>query len=109
MDKLLLILKKINLPFAYNHFAEGEAVEPPFLIYLFPENNPMSADGTIYFNSYVVNLELYSDKKDIDLERKVEKILKENEIFYKKSEVWIKEEKLYEVLYIFEMEEKDGK
>ena len=26
------MLKEMGLPFAYDHFAEGEAVDPPFLI-----------------------------------------------------------------------------
>ena len=29
------MLKEMKVPFAYDHFAEGEAVEPPFLLYLF--------------------------------------------------------------------------
>ena len=36
MDKLLDILKSIGFPYAYDHFAEGEAPDPPFLCYLLP-------------------------------------------------------------------------
>ena len=34
MDKLLDILKSAGFPYAYDHFAEGEAPDPPFLCYL---------------------------------------------------------------------------
>lgn len=37
-------------------------------------------------------------------EQKVEAVLDKQGIFYEKSEVWIESEKLYEVLYSFEME-----
>ena len=36
MDELLQILQELELPFAYDHFAEGEAPEPPFVVYLLP-------------------------------------------------------------------------
>lgn len=34
MDKMLSILQEIQLPFAYDHFAEGESPDPPFICYL---------------------------------------------------------------------------
>ena len=36
MDRILAILQEIQLPFAYDHFAEGESPEPPFICYLIP-------------------------------------------------------------------------
>ena len=38
------------------------------------------------------------------LEATLEAVLDEHGIFYNKTEVWIESEKLYEVLYTFEME-----
>ena len=34
MDKILAVLRETGISFAYDHFAEGEAVEPPFICYL---------------------------------------------------------------------------
>ena len=36
MEELLQMLQEMQIPFAYHHFAEGEAVNPPFICYLFP-------------------------------------------------------------------------
>ena len=36
MDEIIQMLEEIHLPFAYDHFAEGEAAEPPFICYLLP-------------------------------------------------------------------------
>ena len=104
MDKLVSIMKEINLPFAYDHFAEGEAVDPPFICYLLPGSDNFSADGRVYHKISEVHIELYTDKKDLSVERKVEAVLDQHGIFYEKSEVWIESEKLYEVLFSFEME-----
>lgn len=104
MDKLAEILKSIGFPYAYDHFAEGEAPDPPFLCYLLPGSNNFSADGRVYHKAAEVRLELYTDWKDPVIERKVEDALDAAGIFYNRTETWIDSEKLYEVLYSFEME-----
>ena len=104
MERLIAIMEAIGLPYAYHHFAEGEAPEPPFICFLIPGNNNFAADGCAYFKIDQVNIELYTDRKEPVLEDRVEAVLDQHCIFYKKTEVWIDEEKLYEVLYKFEME-----
>lgn len=34
MEELLQIIKETGIPFAYDHFAEGESLDPPFICYL---------------------------------------------------------------------------
>ena len=104
MDRLLSILNNIGVPYAYDHFAEGEAPDPPFLCYLLPGSDNFSADGKVYLKVSSVNIELYTDNKDLAVEQKLEAVLDTHGIFYDKTEVWIESEKLYEVLYSFEME-----
>ena len=104
MDKLLDIIAEIVIPSAYDHFAEGESPDPPFLCYLQPGIDNFAADGKAYFKVDQVHLELYTDKKDPETEKQVEAVLDEHGIFYDRTEVWIESEKLYEVLYYFEME-----
>lgn len=104
MEKIAEILKKIGLPFAYDHFAEGESPEPPFICYLVPNSDNFSADGRVYYKINEIHIELYTDCKDLSAEQQVEAVLDEHGIFYEKTEVWIESENLYEVLYTFEME-----
>lgn len=104
MEELLQILSETQIPFAYHHFAEGESPDPPFICYLLPGSNNFSADGKVYYKINEVHIELYTDLKDLVVEQQLEDVLDEHGIFYNKSETWIESEKLYEVLYIFEME-----
>ena len=104
MDKLVALLNNLQIPFAYDHFAEGDAPSPPFICYLLPGSNNFAADGRVYHKFSQFHLELYTDLKDLSLEAKLEADFDNNDIFYNKSETWIDSEKLYEVLYIFEME-----
>ena len=103
MEELAAMLQKMEIPFAYDHFAEGESPEPPFICYLLPGSDNFAADGMAYFKISEVRIELYTDRKDLAVERKVEDVLDGQEIFYDKTEVWIQSEKLYEVLYSFEV------
>ena len=48
MDEILAVLKEAGIPFAYDHFAEGESPEPPFICYLLPGSDNFSADGRVY-------------------------------------------------------------
>lgn len=104
MDELIRILTELGIPYAYDHFAEGESPEPPFVCYLFPGSDNFSADGRAYFKINEVRVELYTDYKDLALEKKLEDVLDAHGIFYGRSETWIESEKLYEVLYSFELE-----
>ena len=79
------LLERLGFPFAYDHFAEGEGPDPPFLVYRYPSADNFAADGVAYF------------KQDI------EAALDESGIFYGKGETWIDSEKLYEVLYEMEV------
>ena len=104
IENLVEMLQELKIPFAYDHFAEGESPEPPFICYLIPGSDNFTADGRVYFKLNEVRIEMYTDFKDISLESRVEDVLDRHEIFYNKSETWIQSEKLYEVMYSFDME-----
>ena len=101
MTKLdvVAMIKEMDIPFAYDHFAEGKSPKPPFCVYLYPKSDNFAADGVAFYKQDVLHIELYTDKKDIALEDKVEAVLTKHGLFYAKNEVWIQSEKLYEVLY----------
>lgn len=103
MDELVKIIEEMGIPFAYDHFAEGESPDPPFLCYLLPGSDNFAADGRVYYKISEVRIELYTDFKDVSLEEKVTAVLDNHGIFYEQSEVWIEEEKLYEVAFEFAM------
>ncbi len=104
METLITLLKETGIPFAYDHFAEGESPDPPFICYLLPQSDNFAADGRVYLKVSEIHMELYTDAKDLEAEGKMEAALDSRGIYYERSETWIGSEKLYEVLYSFEME-----
>lgn len=103
MDDLLQLLSEIQFPYAYDHFIEGESPDPPFICYLLPKSDNFSADGLAYHKLSEVAIELYTGKKDLATEQAIENALDNHKIFYNKVEIWISSEKLYEVVYSFEI------
>ena len=103
MEKLVAMISEMGIPFAYDHFAEGESPEPPFLCYLLPGSDNFAADGVVYHRISQVHIELYTDSKDPAVEEKVIAVLDSYGIFYDQTETWIDSEKLYEVLFSFEI------
>lgn len=97
------MLLEMGLPFAYHHFAEGESPKPPFLIFLSPGENTFGADNLMYHSFKKLDIELYTDEKSPETEKRVEEILLQHNIYYTKTEVWIESERLYEVLYEMEV------
>lgn len=97
------MVKSVGLPAAYHHFEEGQSPEPPFLVYLYPGTDNFSADGTVYQGVNQLDIELYTDKKDLESEKGVEAVLREHGFFYEKNETYIESEKMYEVIYEMEV------
>ena len=85
--------------YAYDHFAEGESPDPPFICFLFPESRDFLADDLNFYKQSELDLELYTDAKNPALEELIEAELETFELVYSKTEVWIESERLYEVLY----------
>jgi len=102
LDDLKTILEATGLPVAYSHFVESEnnpVPAPPFLCYLVAYSSNFSADNRTYTKIQNVQIELYTDYKDIEKEIQLEEILDENEIPYGTSEAFIESENLYQKIY----------
>jgi hypothetical protein len=103
MEEIVKMMEETGIPFAYDHFAEGESPEPPFICYLLPDSDNFAADGVAYYRISAVRIELYTDYKNPTLEQKVTSVLDSHGIYYSQNEVWIEEEKLYETAFEFEI------
>lgn len=68
-------------------------------MFLIPSEETFGADNIVYASFPEVNVELYTDKKSPKLEKRIEKVFTDHEVFFLKSETWIESEHMYEVLY----------
>lgn len=95
--ELYQALKSIGYPIAYGSFSSP--VTPPFITYQFAYSNDMMADNVNYVAIEDFQIELYTAKKDLVAEQKVQDKLKELGLPYRKFEAYLDEEKMYQILY----------
>lgn len=93
------IVALFGIPFAYYQFPIDKAPQLPYCVYYFPNRDDVIADNENYRKVESLNIEVYTEVKDLTLERRVESILKANKIVFDKTESFINKEEMYELLY----------
>lgn len=106
LTELQILLEATGFPVAYSHFVETDDLPipaPPFICYLCTFSAHFFADDKVYKSIDTVHIELYTAKKDLNAEAKLEAILNENELLYNSIEVYIETEKLFQKIYEIEV------
>lgn len=97
------MIEGIGLPSTYYSFPIGEAPELPYIVFYYPNYDDVAADNINYQTIAQLNIELYTENKDFQTEKQVEQVLTSNGLFFSKSETYIEQEQMYEVLYEIEI------
>jgi len=100
--ELKKILDAAGYPVAYSHFTptpEKPVPSPPYICYLVDGNPNFIADNKVYHKISDVTIELYTNKKDLAAEAKLEAVLDTNEIPYEPYETFIESEQLFQRIY----------
>lgn len=95
--ELFAELKKLNMPVTYSHFSKPPGL--PYLVYRRAESDDLIADNQNYKSVTGYDVELYTEKIDLLVEKYVEDKLKELRLPYSKIGVWIESEELYMIRY----------
>jgi len=94
------MIASIGLPYAYNEFADGTGIAPPFICFLYGGNSDdLIADNFNYQVIRPLNIELYTDNKDFELEAAVESVLSTNKLPFMRQETYLDSEHMYMVTY----------
>lgn len=95
--ELVALLNTTGYPVAYSHFNEPQ--DPPYIAYTTPVDNTFHADDKTYSVEIGVDIELYTDKKDLAAEIAVENLLNANNIPWTATQTYIESEKLFQKTY----------
>lgn len=97
------MLGETGLDNTYYSWPENEAPQLPYLVWYLPNSENFAADDSVYQRIDTLNVELYTETKNFDLEQTVEAVLNRWEMVWEKSESYIESEHMYEVLYTMEV------
>lgn len=95
LPDLKSILKELNLPIAYRCFAPGQVPALPYIVYYADEDVAFYADDIVYHEGYAVTIEVYTEYKDIELEKRVKQLLNDNQLSYESYESFLDSEGMY--------------
>ena len=65
------LIAGLDLPYAYFQFDEGTDQAPPYILFFFSENTDVHADNSNYVDKEQLNIELYTNFRDFDLEKTI--------------------------------------
>ncbi|MFK4293750.1 hypothetical protein [Bacillus sp. RC250] len=102
LGELTKILEATGYPVAYSHFTAtpGNPVPAtPYICFLADGSANLMADNKVYHQINDLNIELYTNKKDLVAEAKLEKVLDDHEIPYDSYGTFIESEKMYQKIY----------
>lgn len=105
-DQIEQMLEEMEIPFRYHHFTQKEMqdIPLPIIVWIVPGTDNFFADGKVYKKISKVNIEIYTDDKDWDLEEKLENVLEKHGIAWEQTgSAWLESEKMYESLYQMEV------
>lgn len=91
------LLSSAGIPVVYYQWPEGQAPEPPYLVFYYPGDNDFKADDQNYTKIRELTVELYTDQKDFALEETVESIL--SPLVYSRNEAYLDTERMFMVSY----------
>lgn len=96
------LLDLSGLPVTYSHWtptSTNPVPAPPYICYLVDENPNFIADNKVYHKISDITIELYTTKKDLAAEARLEKVLDDHEIPYEPFETFIASENLFQKIY----------
>ena len=103
LGELTKILEATGYPVAYSHFTATPTKpvpKPPYICFLVDGSANLMADNKVYHKIDDANIELYTTKKDLVAEEKLEKVLDDHEIPYDSPiEGIIESENMYQKIY----------
>lgn len=97
------IAHAIGCPYSYYQGESGSVIKTPYLLFDYPDRDDVKADDKNYAKIQNVSIEYDSKKRDVEIETKIESILEESDIVYQKEETYISAQKVYEVMYTWEV------
>lgn len=84
LEEFAQILESTGLPVAYQAFDAKDCPDMPFIVYQETGSNNFGADGVVYQPIKRIQVDLFTSKKDIATETKIEAAFQNAVIFWQK-------------------------
>ncbi|MEK4494495.1 hypothetical protein [Ureibacillus sp. FSL W8-0352] len=97
LNQLAQLLDTLPYPVSYSDF--NKKVNPPFIAYKETGTNNFAADNRVWKKVRSVEVQLYTDKKDLKIEKQIEDLFYNHSIYYDADDFFIEKENLHQRIY----------
>ncbi|OCS82278.1 hypothetical protein [Caryophanon tenue] len=100
--ELVKALNALGYPLAYSHFKTSDdtpAPTIPFIVYYEEDSTNVAADNKVHKKIKNYSIDLYTEKKELQVEQKIEDLLDSHSIYYDTSDFYIDKEQLFQRSY----------
>lgn len=104
LEEIYEKLCTLSIPVAYLQFSKPQKL--PFIAYMEAGTKIQGADNYNLYRRTTIKIELYSEKKNPDLERKIEKLFRSVEI-EKDGDIFLSKENMFMTSFSFEIIQKN--
>ncbi|MEK4495094.1 hypothetical protein [Ureibacillus sp. FSL W8-0352] len=94
-------LKSLGYPVAYSHFKSAQT--PPFICYRVIDSDTLTGDNTVVDEAINVDIELYTETKNLTAENKIKQFLKDNELPWDYVESYIETEGVFQCVFSIQL------
>lgn len=95
------ILSSSGFPVTYLSWPENRAPQMPYICYYVSGSDNFAADGIVYYPVNQIQVELYTELKDLEAEAALEIALAS--FYWNKTETYIDTENCYQIAYEIEV------
>lgn len=88
-----------SLGYDISYYQTKKEFKTPFLLYKETGTNNFGADNKVYKKRRNVEVELYTNKKDLKVEKEIEDLFDTHSIYYDADEFFIESENLFQRIY----------
>lgn len=100
-EEIKSMIEEVGIAYAYEAFEHDDEEEtaPPYLIFSYGDTHPFTADNRNYVNIVRLRIELITDQKDFELEKKIQSILSAHDLIYVKDSAYVSAEEVNSTVY----------
>lgn len=99
LSELVEILQESGLPVTHYQWPEDKVPELPYLVYTIPNSDGEYADNQTWAEIAEIDVELYSNERNFQLEDKIKDILNAHELPFTTEFTYIESEQMYQTIF----------
>lgn len=99
IEEFVKVLQESDLPVTHYQWPVGNVPDLPYLVYTIPQSDGEYADNRTWAEICEIDVELYSEQRNFQLEDRLKEIFNAHELPYTTEFNYIESEQMYQTIF----------